>query len=76
MPKKIGNMKSVVKQKHIGFTLVIIGIVLLSTMFVSYLMDNPFVSTIFLPAGLILFITGVIISNVSGKGSQKLRNKI
>ena len=54
-------MRNLVKYKHTGITLAIIGIALLSLNFLSYLMNSPFVSTAVLPVGVLLLAAGVVI---------------
>ncbi len=55
------NMKNLIKQKHVGIMLTIIGMSLLSLNFLSYLMNSAFVSKAVLPIGIILAIAGVIL---------------
>lgn len=50
------------KRKRYGQVLVIIGIIMLSLNFISYLMNKPFVSLAVLPIGIALVIIGAVVT--------------
>jgi hypothetical protein len=67
-------MKNLIKQRHIGITLTIIGITLLSLTFLSYLMSSAFISKTVLPIGIVLLVTGIALIRRTRKNSKKQQN--
>ena len=66
---KTKSMKNIFKLLNLGISLTIIGVALAALSFVSYLMSNDFVSIVLLPAGIILFVTGWLLTKRAKKRS-------